>query len=195
MNTQVDSVSKVYAQALFDLADDAGQIEAIADELVQIGQLIEHQDQLKLLLDSKSLSIIERQGIIRRVFEGRVSDLLCRFLQVVNKKDRLGWLAGIAVAFAKLVADKHGIVEVDVYVARLLDDNQASRIAQVLGKVLGGKEVVIHQHEQPYLVGGVKIRVGDQLIDGSVATQLKLMEQNMMVVGREKARQLSAISG
>ncbi len=193
MHTQVDSVSNIYAQALFDLADEAGLLEAIAEELVQIGQLIEHQEQLRLLLDSPSLSVTERRDIIERIFAGRVSDLLLRFLHVVNRKNRSGRLAAIAVSFAKLVAEKHGIVEIDAYVAARMENGQSDRIAQVLGEVLGGKEIVIHQHEQPHLIGGMKIRVGDQLIDGSIATQLKVMEQNMLNTGRRKARELTAI--
>lgn len=188
-----DSVSRAYASALVELAEADGQLSEVADELEQLSELIAREPALKSLLSTRALSVSERAGAIERLFKGQVSELVYRFLQVVNQKDRINKLAGIIDAFGDVVAERKGIVEVDIHVASKLDDAQAQRVAQGIGQSLG-KEVALHQYVDEKLIGGLKIRIGDKLIDASVATQLKLMQRKLVAAGREKARQLVAAS-
>ena len=188
-----DSVTRAYASALVELAEADGQLSEVADELEQLGQLLASEPALKSLLASRALSASERAGALERLFKGQLSDLVYRFIQVVNQKDRIGKLAGIIDTFGEIVAESRGIVEVDVHVATKLDDAQAQRVAQGIGQSLG-KEVALHQYVDEKLIGGLKIRIGDKLVDASVATQLKLMQRKLVAAGREKARQAVAAS-
>ena len=112
---------------------------------------------------------------------------------VVNQKDRLGSLPGIVRAFANLVDERQGVVEVDAYVANRLDEGQASAIADRLGASMGRK-VALKQHVDEELIGGLKLRIGDKLLDGSVATQLRLMRDKFVQAGREKARAITMLA-
>jgi F-type H+-transporting ATPase subunit delta len=183
----VQSVDLVYAEALLDLTGDAEQRDAIREEMDQIGQLLEDSQDLTTLLASRVLSTSERRQCLQRIFEGKISDLVYRFLQVVNNKDRLVDLPGIIRALGRLVDQQRGLIDVDAYLAKPMDQAQADRIAEGLGSVLAGT-VVLHQHVDESLIGGIKLRVGDRLIDGSVATQLRLMKQRMIERGRAAAR-------
>jgi len=183
----VGSVERVYAGALLDMAKQADQLDEVADELEQLGQLLEAQPDLLRLMSSQVLSSQARRRSLEAIFQGRVCDLTYRFLQVVNQKGRLDVLPGIIRAYAKLLDEHQGVVEADVFVAERLSESDAQSVSAAIGKRVG-KDVVLHQYIEPGLIGGLKIRVGDQLIDGSVATGLRRMRRRLVETGRAKAR-------
>lgn len=181
-------IDRVYARALFEMAEQQGQLDAVADEMDQLADLMRRDPGLRRLLTSRSLNTADRAGAIERVFKGRVSDVLHRFLQVLNRKGRIVELAGIAQALTDLVHEHRGLIEVDVFVPQRLDESEAGQLAERLGQIMN-KQVVLHQYVDEGLIGGLKLRVGDRLIDGSVATQLRRLRDRLERAGREKARQ------
>ena len=185
------SLDTTYARALFELAIEASRLDNVADQVAQIGRLWDTNPDLDNLLSSLVLSTAERAGVIERAFKGKVDELVFRFFMVVNQKDRLGNLPVIVRAFANLVDERQGIVEVDAYVTNLLDEGQAGAIADRLGASMGRK-VELKQHIDSELIGGLKLRIGDKLLDGSVATQLRLMLDKFVQAGRDKARESAA---
>ncbi|XAL98616.1 ATP synthase F1 subunit delta [Phycisphaeraceae bacterium D3-23] len=181
---KTDAVGRVYAGALLDLAREAGEQDAVAQEVGELLPLVESGSDLHRLLTNPVISADERSKIIGRVFEGKVSDLLLRFLKVVADKDRLGSLGPILSGYLLAIAESGGKVTVDAYVAAAMDDATASRVAERIGQSLG-KEVALRQHVDESLIGGLKIKVGDKLIDASVASQLRAMK-NKMIAGKQQ---------
>lgn len=186
-NQQINTAEMAYATALVDLAEQAGALDATAEEMADLGELLAASADVSRVLSSHTLTVEERAGSIDRAFKGRVSDLLYRFLQVVNRKGRLAELPGIIRAFAKLYAEKRGIAEVDIHVPAPMGGDKLRQLADRIGSAIG-KQVVPHEHVDAHLLGGLKLRIGDKLIDGSVATQLRLMRDKLVAAGREKAR-------
>ena len=184
----IQSIDQVYAQALLDLADEVGQLDAVADEMAQLGELAREQPDLVCLISTRTLSVEQRGRIIENMLKGRVSDLVYRFLQVVNAKNQLDRILGIVKAVLEGLDDRHGIVRVKAFLAVALEAQRAQQVAELIGTVVGG-QVQLEQHVQPDLIGGLIIRVGDRLIDGSVSTQLRIMRQRIVASGRDNARQ------
>ncbi len=198
---KTDSVSRVYSQALLELAQAAeksgaegqaggqagGQADALAAEAGELLGLLGREPDLDRLLSSRALNSSQRKSVVERLFKGKISDVLYRFIQVVNRKDRLGSLAGILVAYRGLVSEARGELGVDVYVAEALSDEASRGVAESIGSAMG-KQVQLRQHIDPELIGGLKVRVGDRLIDGSVVTQLRIMKRKLVEAGRERAR-------
>lgn len=182
-----DSVGRVYAQALVELADGQQQLDAVAQEVQDLAALIESNDDLSRLVSNPILDRAQRTGMVQRLLEGKVSDLLYKFVQVVNQKDRLAALPAIAGAVGELMAERRNEIEVDAYVATPMDDAAAGRVADGLGASLG-KTVTLRQHVDESLIGGLKLRIGDRLIDASVVRQLRVLEQQLIAAGRERAR-------
>jgi F-type H+-transporting ATPase subunit delta len=124
-----------------------------------------------------------RRASIDRIVKGKVSDLVHRFVMVIAAHGRAGRLADIADAFDGMLQARLGRVEVDMYTVT----GQAAPdvVATVKGgvKEAFGKEAVIHQYADPNMIGGVKLRIGDQLIDGSVETQLRNMRDAVAARG------------
>lgn len=183
----ISSVAFAYARALLELADSQGQLGEIGEEARELGQVLDSQPGLGALLSSRLVSSREKADSIEAIFKGRVSDLLYRLIQVVNTKGRLDILHELIWAYGLLLDERNGVVEGDIYVAQRMDEGDAQSVADRISAAVG-LNVVLKQHEQPELIGGMKVRVGDKLIDGSVATQLRLMRESLIKSGREQAR-------
>jgi F-type H+-transporting ATPase subunit delta len=121
----------------------------------------------------------DRRGAsLKRIFENRVTDLTLRFLLVLNDKGRLSRLESVVGAFDTLVQEAFGRVEVDVFTAAPLGREQVDDIRRRIHAALN-REPVLHPYTDTSMIGGLKLRIGDQLIDGSVATQLRRMRSEL----------------
>jgi F-type H+-transporting ATPase subunit delta len=191
MAVQTDAVAHVYARSLYELADEAGgekKVTEIAGELEQICELARGDRTFAEFLASPIIDRAGRGETLRTIFRDRISDLALRFLLVLNDKGRLGHLEPINAALDQLVQEAHGRVEVDVYTVAPLGDDQLTFIRKRIEEALG-KEPVLHPYTDETMLGGLKLRIGDQLIDGSVATRLRRMRQNLMSQGASAVRE------
>lgn len=181
-------VATVYAQALLELAAQTNQLETVGQEVRDLAKLLEFPEPLRLLLGGRRLTVDKRRQIVEQIFRGRVSDLLYRFLQVLAAKNRLDQLPGILRLLPQLIQQRQGVQQVDLVTATPLGDQDAAALADAIGRILGQK-VLARRQVDPALVGGLKIRIGDRLLDGSVAAQLRAMRRKIIQAGQEKAKQ------
>ena len=187
----VDAVARVYAQSLLELADAAGGDEKIVEtggELGVIAEMIRDDAEVAEFLRSPIVDSEKRAESLRRIFEGRVSDLVLRFMLVLNGKGRLGEFGSMASGYDQLVNERMGRVEVDVMTVdgALAPDQLALLGEKVKAKL--GQEPVFHQYADESLIGGLVLRVGDQLIDGSVRGQLRRMREELLAAGSTRVR-------
>src|SRR4051812_21249082 len=120
IESQPDALSQVYARSLFELAEAKGgrpTIESSQAELEDILELARGDARFSEFLASRVLPVGERSASLEKIFSGRISDLVLRFLQVLNEKGRLGHLPAVAAAYDGLVQKNFGRVEVDLYTA------------------------------------------------------------------------------
>ena len=182
----VDAVARVYAQSLLELADAAGGDDKIVEtggELSVIAEMIREDAEVAEFLRSPIVDSDKRAEALRRIFEGRVSDLVLRFMLVLNGKGRLGEFGAMTSAYDQLVNERMGRVEVDVMtIDGSLGADQLALLAEKVKAKLG-QEPVFHQYADDSLIGGIVLRVGDQLIDGSVRGQLRRMREELLASG------------
>ena len=128
-----------------------------------------------------------------KILGGRTHDITLKFLQVLNSKERLGHLPAIVASLDQLVQEAFGRVEVDLYTAAPVESDTIDVIRARLREVLG-KEPVVHPYTDPSMIGGLKLQIGDRLIDASVATRLRRLRDQINDHGaaqvRAKARTL-----
>ena len=191
MAIHTDAIAKVYAKSLYELADDAGgreKIVELAEELEQICELARGDRTFREFLASPIINTKARGEAIRRIFHGRVTDLALRFLLVLNNKVRLRRLESISAAFDQLVHEALGRIEVDIYTPGPLGPEQLDTIKQRIQAALG-KDPVLYSYTDAAMIGGVRLRIGDQLIDGSVASRLRRLRQHLLTSGSSAVRQ------
>lgn len=177
IEAQPDAIAKVYAASLFELAEAQGGREKIEDTLGSLEGLLEltRQDpRFNEFLASRVLGSKDRAASLRKILEGRIDDLVLKFILVLNRKRRLSHLPSIYVAFDALAQEKFGRVEVDVVTAQPLDAAELNSVRDRLSKALG-KDVITRPSVDPSIIGGVLFRIGDRLVDASVATRLRRM--------------------
>ncbi|MFN9993548.1 MAG: ATP synthase F1 subunit delta [Phycisphaerales bacterium] len=190
IESEVNAVANVYAKSLCQLAESKGgraAIESCLEELQSILEIARSDAKFGEFLSSRAVSSTDRAKSIEKIFKGRVSDTTLNFILVLNDKGRLANLPSIVEAFDKAVQDKFGRIEVDVFTAEAITDDLKTTLSTKLKNVLG-KEVVLHSYIDASMIGGVKLRVGDQLIDGSVAMQLRAMRDRIDNQGGSQLR-------
>lgn len=186
-----DAVDRVYAQSLFELVEtNSGRdgIESMSGELDELVELTRQMPELGGLFDSRIIPTAKKQKALRSIFgEGRVSDMLLRFLLVLNRKERLNRFEAICTSFEEMAQERFGRVEVDVWTRYPLASGQLETIRTRLEAALK-REPVMHAYIDEDMIGGVRMQVGDQLIDASIATQLRKMRKRLIDDGASEMR-------
>ena len=191
MTRHTDALSGVYARSLYELAQDAGgrdKILEIADEIEQVCELARGDRGFREFLGSPIIDRGRRADALRGIFRERVTDLMLRYMLVLNDRGRLGHLEAIGNAYDQLVHEAFGRVEVDLFTPAPLDPGQLDAIKQRIGTALG-KEPVVYAYTDSSMIGGLKLRIGDQLIDGSVAARLRRMRHRFLTTGSAALRE------
>ncbi len=191
MTRHTDALSAVYARSLYELAEEAGgrdKILEIADEIEQVCELARGDRGFREFLGSPIIDRSRRADALRGIFRERVTDLMLRYLLVLNDRGRLGHLEAIGDAYTRLVQEAFGRVEVDVFTPGALEPDQVETLKQRIQTILG-KEPVMYTYTEPAMIGGVKLRIGDQLIDGSVASRLKHIRRQFLSSGGSAVRE------
>lgn len=191
MPTQVDALANVYARSLYELAAQAGgqdKITEVLGELEQVCELLRENRAFGEFMSSPVIDRNRRAETLRTIFQNRITDLTLRFLNVLNRKGRLGHLEAITAGFDHMVQEAFGRIEVDVFTPAPLDNGQMEMLHNRIKQALG-REPVLHGYTEPAMIGGIKLRIEDQLIDGSVASQLRRMKRDLLTDGAAKLRE------
>jgi F-type H+-transporting ATPase subunit delta len=165
-------VSRVYAEALLNLAERRGQAESVLQELEElVGTEAASDPRFEEFLHSPDFGRKEREAILRRAFEGRASDLLLDFLLVLNHHDRLPLLRAATRSYRLLFDRRYGRIPVQVASAAPLADDQVEQLRQKLRGAFQ-REPVLQLRVDPALLGGLVVRVRDWIYDGSLRSSL-----------------------
>lgn len=171
-------VAKTYAQALFEFAQEAGRIEDIRTEFDFVGETLTTYKEFFELVKTPKLSIDERKAILVKVFGEKISSEMMNFLMIILDKRRAGELLSIHREFALQVDAHLGIEEAFVTSATALDEAEKDALVANLVK-LTGKKIRLRTGVDPSVIGGVYIKVGDKVIDGSLRNKLELMKEEL----------------
>lgn len=173
------AVARRYATALFELAQEKGLVDQVDRDLEVVVGMVEANPKFRAVIDDVLISVEVKQNLFRKLFADRVSPLVLNFLLVLARKRREGSLGDIRRAFVDLANQARGLVEVEVRSAVPLGDDT---IAALEGRLVShlGKRVKFSAQVTPDLIGGLVVRVGDQLMDGSVKTRLQRMRQRLI---------------
>lgn len=179
-------LGKVYAQALLGAAEKAGNVESVLAEFQSLVEdVLQKLPHLDAVLQSPRIGHEEKVRLLDTAFQGRMSKELLNFLKVVTRHDRFAALRAMNRAAQTLYGERMGRVEVLVRTAEPLSPELYASIGDRLRQSLG-REPVLRVEVDPELIGGVVVRVGDTVYDGSVARQLvRLREETAAKIARE----------
>lgn len=170
------SLAKRYAQAAFAVAQEKQQLDLWRLQLWAIEDALKDED-LWTLLSQASVPMPEKEKVIREVFKN-VGGLLQNLLCLLVRRGRLALLPEIRKQYTRLLDEYHGREQVQVTSAVPLAEAEQKRIASVIQKVIR-REIVLDASVDPGILGGLVIRVGDKLIDGSIRGKLQGLKQEL----------------
>lgn len=178
-NQPNNPMAVAFAQSLLDLAQERQQAEPAGQELRDVRQVVESDPMFRAFLTDPAIARADRDAVIERVFGSQLSPLVHNFLKVAVDRGAAGLIPQMSEAYDDLLDELLGKVEADVTVAQRLSPEDLELVRQRIGQALK-KDVVVYQYVDEEIIGGMVIRVGDQLIDGSVRAQLDDMRDRLL---------------
>jgi F-type H+-transporting ATPase subunit delta len=173
------TIARNYAEALLMLARKADDLPAWGRLIDEVANAMERDDRLRRFLESPQVSADEKNAVLSKAYEDRAPRLFLRFLQrlVMNRRQML--IPDIANEYRDLVDEVEGRIHAQVTLAKDIDDEQRAEIARRLSHTLG-KPVVPQVRINPNILGGIIVRVGDRVMDGSVRRRLGILRSRML---------------
>jgi F-type H+-transporting ATPase subunit delta len=180
MDMAGDQVGAVYARALLGAAESAGKTDAIVEELDSLlDDVLAVYPDFERVLTSGLVTPADKVALLDRALASRASPLMLNFLKVVATHGRLGALRGVRRELHKQVDELRGRFRVEVATAVALDDSLAAKLVEKLRGMLAGEPQLVSVTD-PDLIGGLVLRVGDTVYDGSVANHLARVRAQMI---------------
>jgi F-type H+-transporting ATPase subunit delta len=176
---QRGAAARRYAQAVFDLAKEAGTLEQWRKDLALLKQLFGHEGVISALEDPRTSQDAKHKLTEGLLGKQRVEPLAANLVRLLVERDRAHLMPRLVEAFERMYNKEMGIVIAEVTTAVPLDPAHQAQVAQHLATLTGAKTVDLRVKVDPSILGGIVARIGDELIDASVATRLSELAQRI----------------
>ena len=168
-----------YAQAAFAIASESDSFAMWREQLADVGEVLTESDAAGLFADGRRAAG-ERQDLLERVLD--VDPMVLNLAKLLITKGRTGEASAIAQVFAEMVDDREGIAHAVVTTAVELSADQLSQIEAAFSSTLG-VTIDARAEVDAEIVGGIVVRVGDRLIDGSLRSRLESLRRELIQTG------------
>lgn len=176
-----ETVARNYAETLFELATRNDALQEYGDAIETVAQLIEEDPRFRLFLETPRIDDDDKKQVVRRAFGEVLPRHVLNFVLVTIDKRRQRLLRSISGQYQGLLDAHMGREHVQVTVARPVDDATRQVITERLSAALG-KEAIPHIRVQPEILGGLVVRTGDTIYDGSIRRRLDAMRRRLLQV-------------
>ncbi len=177
--TGVSGLAERYAAALFDLADERRILDAVAADLRQLREMLQASGDFLRLIRSPLLSRDQQGKAVAALAEhAGLSPLVRDFLAVVGRNRRLFAVPAMIEAFLAKLAARRGEVTAQVTAARPLSEAQLGALSDQLHRSTGSK-VTVDVQVDPGLIGGLVLKLGSRMVDGSIKSKLQRLQLAM----------------
>jgi F-type H+-transporting ATPase subunit delta len=174
-----ETVSRSYAQTLFELAAKHDAVEEYGAALATVARLLEENPRFRTFVETPRIDEAEKKSVVRRVFGSALPKHVVSFLLVTIDKRRQRLLREISRQYAVLLDAHLGREHVEVTLARAPDEATEKIIAGRLSQVLG-KDAIPHIRVRPEIIGGLVVRTSDTIFDGSVRRRIDGMRRQLL---------------
>jgi F-type H+-transporting ATPase subunit delta len=183
-DTLVSGVAGRYASALFSLAQDDRQTEAVARSLATLDAAIAGSPDFQRLVRSPVFSAADQLKALDAILarEG-IDGIAANFVRLVTTKRRLFSLREMIAAYGKLYDASRGVTHAEVTSAAALSEGNLATLKDQLKAASGGRDVDLDVKVDPSIIGGLIVRLGSRMVDGSLRTKLNSIRLAMKEVG------------
>ncbi len=176
-------VARRYAQALFDLGVERGELDRVVDEMTTLADAWESSADLRNAIENPLVSHPAKKAVVGELVD-RISatDTVRYGVELLVDRRRARTLPSVARLLRELADARRGVVRAEVTTAVMLSDVYYARLQAQLERMTS-KRFVIDRRVDPSLIAGVVTRIGDRVIDGSLRTRLHSLRESMMPTG------------
>ncbi len=171
-------VARRYAQALYEEAARDQRVESIDEDMALIRESLEGSRDLVLFFESPVISRQKKQDVVQALFGSRVQPMTMNFLRLLIEKKREDLFPDVVHAYRVLRDEQLGVVAAHARAAFPLSSEEQARLEQALERKAGSR-IRLTVEQDPGLVGGLVVRIGDMVYDGSVRHQLATLRERM----------------
>lgn len=179
---RAEIIARNYAETLLALAErhgGAAGLEQFGQSADDLAELLRGDARLRQFLETPRVTADDKKAVLQRALSGRAPEMFVRFVMVLTDKRRQALLPEIAAAYRDLVDARMGRVRVHVTISHAPDAALQAEIGNALADRLG-KTVIPTFTVDPELLGGMVVRVGDQILDGSVRSRAAQLRRRML---------------
>ena len=188
-----ETVARNYAETLFELASRNESIQEYGDALGMVAGLLEDDSRFRTFVETPRIDDENKKDVIRKVFRDKTPKQVINFVLITIDKRRQTLLREISEEYSLLLDNHLGREHVEVTVARPLDDTTANVVSEQLSKMLG-RQAIPHIRVKPEILGGLVVRTGDMIYDGSVRRRLEGLRRRLLAV-RIPSEQVGGTTG
>ena len=179
MEIQANGVTRVYAEALFIAAEDRSAVEDTLESLQALVAMMHSHPEFSHFLTAPMIDVARKKDAVIKALQGNVDQLVLDFLCLLIDKDREAALEGVMHQFRELADTAAGRLRVKATTSHMLTDQQRSALLETLQQKLR-RDCTLEADVEPDLIGGLVLRIGDKLYDGSVRRQLQRVGDQLM---------------
>ncbi|MCQ6274617.1 F0F1 ATP synthase subunit delta [Bacillus sp. V3B] len=175
----VSAVANRYAFALFQLAKEQKLLNQLEDEIRVVREVVSENKELDAVLKSQKIIMGEKKKLIKQAFS-TVNPYLQNTLILLVERHREDQIVHVADQFIELANIERGIADAKVTSVRPLTDEESQAISSVFAAKTGKKSLRIENIVDSNLLGGIKLRIGNRIYDGSLQGKLERMERQLL---------------
>ena len=172
------TVTRRYAQALYEEGVQNNRLDKVDADMALIQETLDASRELVLFFQSPVISRKKKEAVVQELFGKRLQPATLNFLKLLIEKKREDLFPEMVQAYSELRDEQKGIVEANARVAKPLSGSEEKALRTSLEK-LTGKDIRLVVEEDPSLIGGLIVRVGDTVYDGSVQHKLASLRERM----------------
>lgn len=173
-----EAVVRGYAEALFQVAEAEGELEAVEGQLYAFVKMLEKQTRVRQALTDPALPEQNKRALIRDVLGDRANPIAVNLLAFIVEQGRAREMGRIVEMLAEVAAERRQSAVAEVRSAVQLGATQRRRLAKALSEATG-RQVELRVVVDPSVIGGIVARVGDEVFDGSVRSRLDEAKQHL----------------
>ena len=175
----IEIVADKYSSAMFELAQEQNKLDLMEEQLGYVAFVMDEQRELSSFLENPTVTEDAKIKLIGKIFESSLDKVALHFIYVMIKRGRDRYIKQTIAAFIKKSREARGILEATVTVAEPITADIEASVQAKLREVTG-KDVILSVRQDPSIMGGIVIQVGDKRIDGSVSRRLQELEKSLL---------------
>jgi len=173
-----DVIAKRYAHALYEVAEERKTVDDVETQLFLVHETVKTSKDLDAMLKSPRIKAEDKKAVLEQIFKDDVKPEVINVLKVMVDRKRETSMSHLAEEFTAIANEARGIADMYVTTAVPLSQEEEAKLADTFGKVVN-KQLRVHSKIDPKVIGGVLVRIGNRVYDGTLAGKLNRFNQEL----------------